>query len=289
MSASESSPSLPIVSGSESSSSSSSSSHVGPLILCSMYIEELKEHDDIAAVSDACPHCGLPGFRHGRKPVVNEIITMNNPAVPNIFRDVVKTLPKWKAGESTSLHFLKRTAQILTGGNIPQTEWTRLLLLQITDTNESDWVQNNIITPDLDWDAAIPVFAGHFDAFNVKDKLESDYESCRQYSKTKETVQHYSDRFLALCSELNIKDDDNRSITHFINGLSYHIKNKLKEQVNFSKVLGNPIVLTSLKTVCEMAIAIELTIIPSTNHGHDKPGSSPSNNNNYSHGNNNSN
>jgi len=288
MSASESSSSL---SSELESSSSSSSSHVGPLVLCSMYIEELKEHDDISVVSDACPHCGLPGFRHGRKPIVNETITYNNPpaVASNIFRDVVKTLPKWKANESSSSHFLKRTAQILTAGNIPQTEWTRLLLLQIDDTNESDWVQNNIISKDLDWDDAIPIFAGHFDVFNVKDKLESDYESCRQYSKTKETVQHYSDRFLALCSELNIKDDDNRCITHFINGLSYHIKNKLKEQVNFSKVLGNPIVLTSLKTVCEMAIAIELTIIPSTNHGHDKPGSSPSNNNNYSHGNNNSN
>ena len=44
--------------------------------------------------------------------------------------------------------------------------------------------------------------------------------------------------------------------------------------MNFSKVLGNPIVLTSLKTVCEMAIAIELTI--PANHGHDKPASSPS-------------
>ena len=76
---------------SDNESSSSSSSHVGSL--CSIYLEELKEHDDISAVSDACPHCGLPGFRHGRKPVVNDNITVNNPApaaVPNIFRDVVK-------------------------------------------------------------------------------------------------------------------------------------------------------------------------------------------------------
>ena len=271
---------------SDNESSSSSSSHVSAL--CSIYLEELKEHGDISAVSDACPHCGLPGFRHGRKPLVNDNITVNNPApaaVSNIFRDVVKTLPKWKAGESTSSHFLKRTAQILTGGNIPQTEWTRLLLLQIDDTNESDWVKNNIITPDLDWDAAIPVFSGHFDVFNVKDKLESDYESCKQFSKNKETVQHYSDRFLALCSELNIVDTDNRAITHFTNGLSYHIRNKLREQVNFSKMLGNPIVLKSLKTVCEMAIAIELTV-PAI-HGHDKSASSQSSANN-SHNNNSS-
>ena len=163
MSASESSSSL---SSELESSSSSSSSHVGPLVLCSMYIEELKEHDDISVVSDACPHCGLPGFRHGRKPIVNETITYNNPpaVASNIFRDVVKTLPKWKANESSSSHFLKRTAQILTAGNIPQTEWTRLLLLQIDDTNESDWVQNNIISKDLDsrkgWKAALCLVFG---------------------------------------------------------------------------------------------------------------------------------
>ena len=61
---------------SDNESSSSSSSHVSSL--CSIYLEELKEHGDISAVSDACPHCGLPGFRHGRKPLVNDNITVNN-------------------------------------------------------------------------------------------------------------------------------------------------------------------------------------------------------------------
>ena len=56
--------------------------------------------------------------------------------------------------------------------------------------------------------------------------------------------------------------------------------------MNFSKMLGNPIVLKSLKkTVCEMAIAIELTV-PAI-HGHDKPASSQSSANN-SHNNNSS-
>ena len=252
------------------------------LSLCSTYFEELMNEHLIADRSEECPFCKRPGHAHLRMPSVsisksnsNNLNSNSNSSSSLLFdsslvnqtspinREALKSLPKWKIDYNQSRLFLDRMEQIFFAANLPTQEYTKQLLLSVSDVSEANYIRDNIITPNLKWEEARIVFQNHFDVFNITEQNESEYEKCKKLSR--ESVQHYSDRYLVLCSALNIKDDDTRAINHFIHGFDDKLREEYKKTVNLSKILNNNNNdLTSLKKVISLIISLELSHISSS-------------------------
>jgi hypothetical protein len=254
------------------------------LSLCSTYFEELINEHHITDRSEECPFCKLPGHAHLRMPSLvsfsksnsNSNLNSNSNSSSSVLfdsslinhtssinREALKSLPKWKIDYNQSRLFLDRMEQIFFAANLPTQEYTKQLLLSVSDVSEANYIRDNIITPNLKWEEARIVFQNHFDVFNITEQNESEYEKCKKLPR--ESVQHYSDRYLVLCSALNIKDDDTRAINHFIHGLDDKLKEEYKRMVNLSKILNNNNNdLTSLKKVIAIIISLELSHISSS-------------------------
>jgi RNase H-like domain found in reverse transcriptase/Reverse transcriptase (RNA-dependent DNA polymerase)/Integrase zinc binding domain/Integrase core domain/Chromo (CHRromatin Organisation MOdifier) domain/Retrotransposon gag protein/Zinc knuckle len=249
---------------------------------CSMFMEELVDAAGVALPPSAmCPYCPFHVAFHSRKPIPPIPIPIPPaPAAhdhhhqPSMFRDVIKTLPKWRKDFNFCHQFLKRFEQVVTAGSIPISDWPRLLLLCVEDVQESEWIRMNIVVANLNWKDASDLFIKHFEIHSYNDKIQSEYHFIRQ--KKNESVQHYADRFSDLCSQIGIADDDSSSITKFILGLNNDLSQKFKEQIRiaetFNFIAGGKIELKSLKKVIEMAIALDFRSTASHYSGENKTG-----------------
>jgi hypothetical protein len=236
--------------------STSSSSHQFPL--CSTTVDELLNEHLINSRLENCPMCHHPSFKHPRSVLS---VQSSFPSVTHtVNREALKSLPKWKIDFKQSRSFLDRMEQIFFAANLPSSEYTKQLLLSVTDVEEANYIKDNIIDKGLDWDQARIVFQNHFDVFNVVEQNEADYEKIRKLPR--ETVQHYSDRYLNLCSVLGIPDNDNRAIKHFVHGLDDKLQQDYKKTVNLARIVNNGINtydLTSLRKIIALIISIELS------------------------------
>ena len=193
-----------------------------------------------------------------------ETISDSSPSNHNINREALKSLPKWKVDYNQSRLFLDRLEQVFYAANLPESEYTKQLLLAVTDVSEANYIKEYIIDTSTPWQQARIIFQNHFDVFNINDKNEYEYERCRK--SPRESAQHYSDRYLILCSALAIKDNDHRAINHFIHGLDDKLKEEYKKTINVAKLVGSNAELTSLKRVIELVISLELAHASSSSY-----------------------
>ncbi len=246
----------------------SSSSMARPL--CTTHFEELISESLVAARTDVCPMCAHPAYEHTRAPTqhASSSLSTSSHTSPSINREALKALPRWKIDFHHSRTFLDRMEQIFYAANLPESEYTKQLLLCVSDVSEANYIKENILDHDLSWSDARAVFQNHFDVFNIVEQYEADYEKCKKMSR--ESAQHYSDRYLVLCTALNIADSDTRAINHFIHGLDDRLREEYKKAVNMARLLnptGNEF--TSLKKVIAFIISLEMShVSTSTSHTH---------------------
>ena len=88
-----------------------------------------------------------------------------------------------------------------------------------------DWVDANITTPNLSWNAARTAFITHYERADWMDSQRIKYENCTQASH--ETVQHFTDRFTALMRQLSLGDGDLLNIAHYMKGMRSSIYYRL--------------------------------------------------------------
>jgi hypothetical protein len=124
---------------------------------------------------------------------------------------------------------------------------------------EQNWIKNNIIEPKLDWDHAKELLVQHFESYNYSHRLQLLYEHCKQNTAPRETVQKYGDRFLDICSQMLVEDDNTMAINHFITGLSLPIRRELQRRIDTARSLNQNISMDSLLKVVDFAIKIDIS------------------------------
>jgi hypothetical protein len=154
----------------------------------------------------------------------------------------------------------------LTQSPIAPTSWIYFIPMMVSedDRNMQDWIQANIITPNLSWNAAKSTFIKHYERADWLDTQRAKYDSCVQGPQ--ESVQKYTDRFTALMRQLNITDGDLLNIAHYMKGLHTPIYKRLIEHRSDMRNLPlaaaggvpNPLWdFLSFKYVADKAIAYE--------------------------------
>lgn len=163
-------------------------------------------------------------------------------------------LPIWKGGRSVR-EFIKRFEKVLTADLVDSANWPRLLL-RATEGEDSDWVHLHVVEAGLKWDKAAEAFINQFDAFALTDHLSAEYEAMKQGSK--ESVQRYTDRYLALAKQLSIEDTNTLAIRHYLAGLQpdFSVSFRLSERT-MAYHIGRSLPQTSLKEVATRAKELE--------------------------------
>ena len=136
---------------------------------------------------------------------------------------------KWSTTKSIAHEFISKLETALRQSPISAVHWIYFLPLMVSehDRNMQDWIEANITTPNLSWNAARAVFIKHYEHEDHRDTLLIKYKACVQGPH--ELVQKYTDRFSALMRQLNFGDADFLNIAHYMNGLRTPIYTKLIE------------------------------------------------------------
>ena len=162
------------------------------------------------------------------------VSTANTPSQPpgredyKVLVSMANARSKWTS-KTIAHEFMAKLETALSQSPIAVTSWIYLIPMMVSedDRNMQDWIQANITTPNLSWNAAKALFIKHYERADWMDTQRVKYDSCVQGSQ--ESVQKYTDRFTALMRQLNITDGDLLNIAHYIKGLHNHIYNRLIE------------------------------------------------------------
>ena len=245
--------------------------------ICSTFVEELQQEG--FKIVDPCPVCNVKVGFHQRKisvPSNHAITTHHHYTIPTA---VINALPKWKVDQQHARQFLLRYEQVLSSQNVPLNYWPRSLLIGVTNVTEASWVQTNIVDANMAWKEAKELFTKHFGNYAYETDLVRRYESCVQ--RPKDTVQHYADYFTQLADQMNLADDNELVIQHFIEGLKPDPKQELKRQMHLEKRLKPDVQYTSLKEIIDLVLhlnSLDLNSAPKAGnrHGDDNKSSSSS-------------
>ena len=167
--------------------------------------------------------------------VLSRAITANTPSTQanredyKLLVSMASHRDKWSSTKSIAHEFISKLETALRQSPIPAVHWIYFLPLMVSehDRNMQDWIEANITTPNLSWNAAKAVFISHYERADWMDSLRIKYQACTQGSH--ELVQKYTDRFSALMRHLSIVDSDKLNIDHYMNGLRPIIYSKLIE------------------------------------------------------------
>lgn len=244
----------------------SSSSNV-----CFAFIEELQQ--DGCKLADPCPVCNLKVGFHQRKAPLSSVSTSAGFSTPSNYcipTAVVNSLPKWKVDQHHARQFLLRYEQVLSSQNVPSTYWPRALLIGVTNVTEASWIQTNIVEPNKPWQEAKELFTKHFGNFVYESDLVRRYENCAQ--RPKDSVQNYSDYFTQLADEMNLTDDNDLVIQHFIEGLKPDVKQDLKRHMHLEKRLKPDTEFSSLKDIIELVLHLNSLDLNNSTKGSNRIG-----------------
>ncbi len=239
--------------------------------ICSTFVEELQQEG--FKIVDPCPVCNVKVGFHQRKISLPSNHAITSPSHYTIPTAVINALPKWKIDQQHARQFLLRYEQVLSAQNVPITHWSRSLLIGVTNVTEAAWVQTNIVQANKSWDDAKELFTKHFGNYVYETDLVHRYEICTQ--RTKDTVQHYADYFTQLVDQMNLADDNELVIQHFIEGLKPDVKQELKRHMHMEKRLKPDVEYTSLKGIIDLVLHLNLLDLNATT----KPGSRHSDDN----------
>ena len=176
--------------------------------------------------------------------------------------DMAKTRDKWTS-KSIAHDFIARMERPLRRSPIPPTGWIYFIpeLISEHDRDMQDWVEANIISPNLSWNAAKTAFIKHYERADWKRVVQGKYESCVQ--RTHESVQSYTDRYRALMYQLSLTDGDKQNIERYMKGLHKNIFNELiKYQADMRRrdPANGEWEFESFRDVADQAIMIETTL-----------------------------
>jgi hypothetical protein len=171
---------------------------------------------------------------------------------------------KWKR-DTIAHEFIQTLESALDQSPIDGTHWIYIIPMMISDRdpNVMEWVRTNITTPALSWNAAKAAFIGHYQKADWVDTRRKLYDTCTEGKD--ESVQSYTDRYMALTHQLGLADGDQLNIQHFLNGLRRPVHMKLTElRSNMRKMPsiagGIPVStwdFTSLQYTTDQAIAYD--------------------------------
>ena len=162
-------------------------------------------------------------------------VTANTPSLPagredyKLLVSMASHRDKWSSTKSIAHEFISKLETALRQSPISASHWIYFLPLMVSehDRNMQDWIEANITSPNLSWNAARAVFIKHYEQADYRDSLLIKYKACMQ--RPNELVQKYTDRFAALMRQLNFSDADILNIAHYMNGLRTPIYTKLIE------------------------------------------------------------
>ena len=212
---------------------------------CSISYQELRYEKNLLPEGN-CTWCNTQVLRHQRDNNYvspqnnnnnsnnNNISNTNNINTPSVntsqrptsiseLTKLVSILPKWNK-KTVCRTFLQRVQQLLSSSGIPDTEWIRVFPFIVDDISSCDWISKNIIDKKLKWSDACTAFTSHFQIADYRLTLQQQYSNCKQLSN--ESVQSYSDRFVDICTQLSIDDNNDLAIQQFIN----HLQSSMHKQ-----------------------------------------------------------
>ena len=133
---------------------------------------------------------------------------------------------KWST-RSVARDFIDALDMTLRNSPVPRNQYIHLLPMMIPPkfTNMLEYIDTNISQPLVSWDIAKQLFLQHYQVADWLDTYKREYNSCSQ--GTKESVQHYADRFLTLSNRLRYDDHNPVNIENFIQRLHPTIQNEL--------------------------------------------------------------
>lgn len=245
-----------------------------PSPMCNLYIEDFKA-DQIA---EKCPACFTGIAFHTRKPNEFNSSSIKQSSSGIIPSSIITSLPKWKVDYKVAENFLARFEQLVTAGNIPQSQWPRLLLYCVDNVRQAAWITDNILDayPNTitSWSQVKEMFIKRFGNHSHTLKITGDYEACKQQKN--ESVQNYADRFTQLCNELGYLDDNKLVIQHYISGLSNISQVQYRQQLQTVKLANNgtPVKQDSLKEVIDLTLALSLVDFNFANNKDNDPSDS---------------
>ena len=245
---------------------------------CAATIEELK--DAGCSIIEDCPVCHHAVARHTRAepaaehPRVHHSTTTSPrtdaTSVVNAFVKLNSLLPKWRH-TSVCRTFLQRITQILSTSGIDRSQWNLVFMYVVDDVTAAEWISDNIISKQLDWEKSKAVFTSHFEVSDYRVTLQREYNSCRQGRG--ESVQAYSDRFSDICSQLGVEDDNPLAISHFLDHLNDAAMRAYYNALAMLQLTQEEYKIESLsKTI---ALCIKLDVASKTGYVH-SGGSAPS-------------
>ena len=229
---------------------------------CPLYILLLRE--DGLKLSDPCPNCKLLVAKH---PLRDESSSSSgkNASVQRPHKatykdsDVIRECPKWSS-KSIAEVFLKQVELKFTIFGVPASEWNRLLccLFDAKDYDDCIWIRENIMDKSLPWCETKTAFIKHFRNSDYMITLTAQYNHIKQSHD--ESVQHYSNRFKNLVSQLNYRSEDVTVVNHYIAHLKQSVHDKLIDQLMHIQIsTNNPDYrFTSLQDAIDKSIIVDV-------------------------------
>ena len=171
----------------------------------------------------------------GAGSIASRVITANTPSIQagredyKLLISMASNRDKWSSTKSIAHEFISKLETALRQSPISAVHWIYFLPLMVSehDRNMQEWIEANITSPNLSWNAAKNIFISHYERADWMDSLRVKYQECVQ--GTNELVQKYTDRFSALMRHLSIGDADVLNIVHYMKGLRSVIYSRLIE------------------------------------------------------------
>lgn len=168
--------------------------------------------------------------------VAAPVISTNTPSrlpptdVHKLLHQIARDRSKYKqrgSGASVAREFLDSLEITLRQSPVSPVHWIYLLPMLVPDTNTTmqRWIETNVSTPNVSWNAARLAFLSHYETADWVDVQRIKFGTCVQDSK--ETVQQYTDRYEAFMRQLSISDHDATNILKYMEGLHTDVKIKL--------------------------------------------------------------
>ncbi len=155
-------------------------------------------------------------------------------------QQIARDRTKYKqTGATVAREFLDLLEITLRQSPVPPTHWIYLLPVLVPDTNTAmqRWIEAEITTPNISWNAAKLLFISHYQTADYIDVQRIKFGDCEQGPK--ESVQHYTDRYATFMQHLGITDSDQTNLLKYMEGLHHDVLGKLYDYRSIMRNVSN--------------------------------------------------
>jgi hypothetical protein len=258
-----------------------SQQHQASTDVCLALVDELRT-DYKLRVFDKCPSCHKLVSSHSRssiysspllnpqsspalastvrrgselnEPASSMFTSMIRPTYQSIIRAIKSSIPQWSRSK-TCHQFLSELERVLKTTELPTTEWYRAFAFVTNESITAEWIDRNIIEPKLEFSLCKASFTNHFELSSADAIMRLDFSRCHQLKI--ENVQNYADRFMHLCTQLQIEDSNQLALDHFVQNLTSHLAKQYIRQYQLVR-LSNPLfAITTITQAIQFAISLQ--------------------------------